>query len=156
MSRPTLAAAAAANEKSSSQIGPAAAGFKRTPQLVGHIMWLNVAPPSLDYMLKTSAELPIPIMLVFPPVVARFRAARERVMVNGERGTVLAELCHFALWYFVAKGVNDILGPFSWAENGLGPAVRDMEREYAFEEGQLEVQLKEMEERRWKDELRRP
>jgi hypothetical protein len=140
------------------KVGPPVAGFKRTPQLVAHIHQLHLGSAGVDYVLGTSTEWPCPVYLMFPPVRARFQVARDKAMVEGERGTMLVEMCHFVLWYFCAKGKGDLegrLGPIGWAKSGVGRAVRDMEKEYAFKEGELEVQLKEMEERWRADEQKR-
>lgn len=130
-----------------SQFGPARNGFKRTPHLVSHMHHLDMDPAVDFYPYVDPVGGARGLCVRHPFVQKLFRAARERAMVDGSKEAV-AELCHYIVWHSRAR-LEDLRMGFD-----LNRTVDEMEKE--FEHPNLRLALKEMQDRMWADELKRP
>ncbi len=130
-----------------SQFGPARNGFKRTPQLISHMRQLDMDPDVDFFPYVDPVGGPRAFYVDFPAVRELFLAARERAMVDGSKEAA-AELCHYIIWQSRAR-LEDVLMGFDHNRT-----VNEMEKE--FDHPNLRLAFKELQDRQWADELKRP
>lgn len=130
-----------------SQFGPAKNGFKRTPQLINHMRYLDLYPDTDFFAYVDPAGGPRSLTIRHPLVRKVFRAARERAMVDGSKEAA-AEMCHYLIWYYRAM-LTDV--QYGW---DLNRAVDEMEKE--FEYPNLRLAFKRLQDQQWADEFKRP
>lgn len=125
---------------------------KRSSFLLRHIQHLNDNPSQDVYVCLQGNGDPSDSTFMlfnfnFPPVKDIFRAAREQAMSTGDREIVLA-MCHYTLWFFMATEIADHF------KINFRSMYDQMEREW--ETSDFKQGMMEMQDRQFRDVLRRP
>ncbi|KIY73880.1 hypothetical protein CYLTODRAFT_485025 [Cylindrobasidium torrendii FP15055 ss-10] len=137
-------------------IGPPIEGFKRTPALEEHILYLSKLPPGKADLLVKLEPVSKNIDFVFvstPGFSEPLVAARKACMTKGDRKAIVS-LCHLVMWTIVTTWADS--KEVNLRQKTLEAILKQWSEEYDYPLEELRVAVNAAQENTKHDDFRRP